>query len=317
MPPRAPSIGGSREQHSPPGPAMLRGATSVAVNALMVANSDAEAEDIDMVVVTYDMRCHGLSTFAGGEEQLSLGVMVADFVDVLRFVLEEVCPAGEAFVLGHSVGGSVVAHALADHKKETKGRVSGVILVDVVEGTAKMSLHYMNDFLRKRPGHFATVKEAQTWFLQHGGMRSAEGAAVSVPPLLTTATVGGECVFVWRTDLQKMEHVWGGWFDELDKKFVSLPYSKMLCLANADRLDTELTVAQMQGKFQFEIIGNNCGHYIMDDATATIAAKVRRFVKRIVVLTRKLHAVNMKAEMTASGGLHFNNATIPASRMPR
>lgn len=78
-----------------------------------------------------------------------------------------------------------------------------------------------------------------------------------------------------------MENVWDGWFVGLDDAFIALPFPKMLCLANIERLDTKLIVAQMQGKFQFEVMGNNCGHYIMDDAPSALAAKIQRFVKRI------------------------------------
>ena len=33
----------------------------------------------------------------------------------------------------------------------------------------------------------------------------------------------------------------------------------MLVLAGTDRLDKELTIAQMQGKFQFEVMGGGVG----------------------------------------------------------
>ncbi|CCW62758.1 unnamed protein product, partial [Phytomonas sp. EM1] len=119
-------------------------------------------------------------------------------------------------------------------------------------------------------------------------MRSAAGAAVSVPPLLREdpAHPGG---VVWRTNLAAMAGVWGEWFTGLDRAFVGLPVVKMLCLASAERLDTELMVAQMQGKFQLEVIGNGCGHYVMDDAPAELGSKIRRFVSRILTLSERLN----------------------------
>jgi protein phosphatase methylesterase 1 len=53
----------------------------------------------------------------------------------------------------------------------------------------------------------------------------------------------------WRTDLAKTQPFWEGWFGGLSKKFLSGRGGKMLLLAGTDRLDTELTIGQMQGTF--------------------------------------------------------------------
>ncbi|CCW70589.1 unnamed protein product [Phytomonas sp. Hart1] len=146
----------------------------------------------------------------------------------------------------------------------------------------------MPDFLARRPTTFTTEKDAQTWFLQHGGMHTADGAALSVPPLLRKDPLTG--LFVWRTNLLKMSKVWEGWFNDLDKAFVSLTMVKMLCLANTERLDKYLTVAHMQGKFQLEVFGNSCGHYIMDDAAVELGLKIKNLVNRITLLSEKLNS---------------------------
>ena len=44
------------------------------------------------------------------------------------------------------------------------------------------------------------------------------------------------------------EQYWPGWFQGLSSKFLSCSPAKMLLLAGIDRLDTDLTVGQMQGK---------------------------------------------------------------------
>lgn len=271
----------------------------------MVASAESQGDDMAMHVMTYDQRCHGRSTFAGGEEQLSIEVLMRDFLDVLQYAKKELHPESAFFVLGHSLGGAVVARALSSDKAALD-RISGVVLLDVVEGTAQLSLQHMSAFLRNRPNTFPEVKDAETWFLRMGGMHSPQGAEVSVPPLLCRSS--DPRLWQWRTDLRKMEGVWDEWFTGLDEAFVSLPCAKMLCTANAERLDKALTVAQMQGKFQFEVIGNGCGHYLMDDATATVVAKVRRFVKRNEVLAQKLRLMNKHL----SG--QMNNTTVPANR---
>jgi protein phosphatase methylesterase 1 len=40
---------------------------------------------------------------------------------------------------------------------------------------------------------------------------------------------------------------WEGWFKGLSKLFLSTRMPKLLLLAGIDRLDKELTIAQMQG----------------------------------------------------------------------
>lgn len=55
----------------------------------------------------------------------------------------------------------------------------------------------------------------------------------------------------WRTDLAATQPFWEGWFTGLSKKFLSGRGGKMLLLAGTDRLDTELTIGQMQGMFLF------------------------------------------------------------------
>jgi hypothetical protein len=58
-------------------------------------------------------------------------------------------------------------------------------------------------------------------------------------------------------DLTKREIKWRGWFPDLSKKIYDLTCPKMLLLAGIDRLDKELTVRQMQGKFTRLITLNN------------------------------------------------------------
>ncbi|KPI90876.1 hypothetical protein ABL78_0109 [Leptomonas seymouri] len=270
------------------------------------ATSAASADNMDMYILTYDQRCHGQSTFAGGEDHLEMEVLMEDFLSFLRYAKQTLFPHSNFFPMGHSLGGSVVARAL-NGNRAAQERISGVFMIDIVEGTAQMSLAHMSEYLKRRPSCFPSVEDAEAWFLHFGGMQSPQGAAVSVPPLLKQNPETK--LWHWRTDLRKMESVWGGWFTGLDEAFVSLPCAKMLCTANAERLDKALTVAQMQGKFQFEVMGNGCGHYVMDDATAMLAAKVCRFVKRNEVLVQKLQQLNMRIPK------QHNTTTSPPDRM--
>ena len=67
--------------------------------------------------------------------------------------------------------------------------------------------------------------------------------------------------YVWRTDLVASKSHWVGWFTGLTTTFLNLNVKKQLMLAGSERMDKELTIAQMQGKFSMVVI-DNCGHVI-------------------------------------------------------
>ena len=53
------------------------------------------------------------------------------------------------------------------------------------------------------------------------------------------------------------------WFNGLSTKFISAKAAKLLVLAGADKLDTPLMIAQMQGKFQLSVV-QNVGHCLQE-----------------------------------------------------
>lgn len=55
-----------------------------------------------------------------------------------------------------------------------------------------------------------------------------------------------------------------GWFTGLSNLFLSVKVPKLLLLAGTDRLDKDLTIAQMQGKFQLVVLPA-VGHVIQED----------------------------------------------------
>lgn len=67
--------------------------------------------------------------------------------------------------------------------------------------------------------------------------------------------------YTWRIDLSKSEQYWSGWFENLSAKFLDLCVPKLLLLASIDGLDRALTVGQMQGKFQLQVLAR-CGHAV-------------------------------------------------------
>jgi protein phosphatase methylesterase 1 len=57
----------------------------------------------------------------------------------------------------------------------------GIIVIDVVEGTAMESLSAMQSFLRSRPTHFKSIQNAIEWCVRSGQIRNIESAKVSMP----------------------------------------------------------------------------------------------------------------------------------------
>lgn len=76
--------------------------------------------------------------------------------------------------------------------------------------------------------------------------------------------------FEWKCDLIKTQPFWMGWFKGMNKAFLDVRLPKILCLAAPDRMDTEMTIAQMQGKFKMVVV-NNVGHVIQEDSPKEFA----------------------------------------------
>lgn len=97
---------------------------------------------------------------------------------------------------------------------------------------------------------------------------SASTTSAPTPPLPPTThdnphsrSVTNDKKYTWRIDLSKSEQYWSGWFENLSSKFLDLHVPKLLLLASIDGLDRALTVGQMQGKFQLQVLAR-CGHAV-------------------------------------------------------
>lgn len=85
--------------------------------------------------------------------------------------------------------------------------------------------------------------------------------------------------YTWRIELSKTEKYWEGWFKGLSNLFLSCPVPKLLLLAGVDRLDRDLTIGQMQGKFQMQVLPQ-CGHAVHEDAPDKVAEALATFMIR-------------------------------------
>ncbi|KAJ8436425.1 hypothetical protein Cgig2_013466 [Carnegiea gigantea] len=105
-------------------------------------------------VVAMDLRGHGKST-TDNDRDLSIETLCSDVLAVLNTMYGEFPPA--IVLIGHSMGGSVAVHVAA---KKTLPSLAGLVVVDVVEGTALASLIHMQKILSSRMQHFATIDKA-------------------------------------------------------------------------------------------------------------------------------------------------------------
>ena len=114
-------------------------------------------------------------------------------------------------------------------------------------------------------------------------IRNTISARISVPSLLyldtSLASSNATKQWTWRTDLAATQPYWQGWFTGLSKKFLDAKGGKLLLLAGTDRLDTELMIGQMQGKYQLQVFPE-AGHFVHEDQAEKTAMVVADFYRR-------------------------------------
>ncbi len=109
-----------------------------------------------------DMRGHGDSK-TNNDENLSSETQADDVVAVVKHIFGTDPPP--IVLVGHSMGGAIAVHAAAT---EQLPMIAGLIVIDVVEGTAMEALASMQSFLRSRPKHFQSLEQAIEWrYIEH------------------------------------------------------------------------------------------------------------------------------------------------------
>lgn len=265
-----------------------------------------------------DFRGHGDSR-TNDDDDLSAETMATDIGNVLTKLYEDSPEAPNILLMGHSMGGAIAVHI--GHMRLVPSLV-GIVVIDVVEGTALESLQSMQSFLRSRPNYFKSIPNAIEWCVRSGQIRNIESAKVSMPgqiincttkqlatselPLKITESPSGIAnpnsipedteeapvenkfqapadvnakQYTWRIDLSRSEKWWKGWFEGLSDKFLDIPIPKLLILAGIDNLDKKLTIGQMQGKFQLEVLART-GHAVHEDQPHHVAETLASYLIR-------------------------------------
>ncbi|KAG8949765.1 Protein with carboxyl methyl esterase activity [Tulasnella sp. 424] len=210
---------------------------------------------------------------------LSIERLTEDFVQLIKKVYPDPAEAPSLLLLGHSMGGTVLVRA-CPVLQAAKYRVSGVIVLDVVEGSALEAMPLMHGLLASRPAGFDSLEEAIEWHLSNRTIRNPTSARVSVPSMFVESTdYRSEHKYVWRAPLQLTAPYWTGWFTGLSASFLAVRAARLLILAGTDRLDKTLMIGQMQGKFQQEVLAD-VGHMLHEDGPEKIATILVEFWKR-------------------------------------
>ncbi|KIJ62961.1 hypothetical protein HYDPIDRAFT_135455 [Hydnomerulius pinastri MD-312] len=239
-------------------------------------------------VLAFDARRHGKTTSTESDENLSMDVLVEDFCAFIQTVFPDPATAPVLMLVGHSMGGSVVVRT-CPKIQELKYVISGVAVLDVVEGTAVEALPHMHALLNTRPEGFDSVEEAIEWHINTQTISNPLSARLSIPsilvpgdsPLAPRTSANERYAWRWRTPLRSTAPYWDSWFTSLSPLFLALKSARLLVLAGAERLDTPLMVGQMQGKFWLEVMsGRGVGHLVHEDDPTRLAEILCEFWKR-------------------------------------
>nr|ODN99978.1 protein phosphatase methylesterase 1 [Cryptococcus depauperatus CBS 7855] len=296
----------ARQQSNPNGTVLIchHGGGASAMSFATLAREVKNASRGEMGVLASDCRGHGKTMTKGPKEadtDLSHNTLLTDFIALLETVFPSAKESPDLLLLGHSMGAAPVLSAIPILQQ--KGyTIPGVVILDVVEGTAIESLPLMNSIISKRPKSFKSVVDAIHWHVASKSIRNPESARVSVPHIIVPDKndFGDRTKVpqVWRTDLMGTEPYWAEWYNGLSKRFLEAKCAKLLVLAGQERLDKELMVGQMQGKFQLEVM-KDVGHYLHEDNPAALASTLVTFWRRntrVLALPPKIGAPHNKSE---------------------
>uniref|UniRef100_A0A1I7ZWP2 Protein phosphatase methylesterase 1 n=1 Tax=Steinernema glaseri TaxID=37863 RepID=A0A1I7ZWP2_9BILA len=236
-------------------------------------------KNVECQVVAPDLRGHG-ETQTSDNYNLSVDQQLTDIKNIYHGIFPQQDNFPHCIIVGHSMGGALAVHAC---ERELIPNTFALSVIDVVEGTAVAALKQMRTVLLSRPRDFPDERSAIDWACKTSACRNLRQARVSMPSQLKASSHHG---LTWKIDLSRTEPHWPAWFDGLSQKFLKCKPTKMLILANVDRLDKDLTVAQMQGKFQ-QVVVPNCGHAVHEDAPQEVANLFVSLLHRYKVILEK------------------------------
>jgi protein phosphatase methylesterase 1 len=233
-------------------------------------------------IISFDFRGHGFNTQTPSND-LSEKTLINDTIEVLNHVHEKY-PDENLVIVGHSMGGSIATKTCCtilreeEKYKELYKKMQGLMVIDVVEGTAMDALPFMENIVNNRPERFNSIQKGIEYMYKSGTIKNLDSARISVPPLLREDVNNkGVKTYVFKTNLMESKPYWNEWFIGLTKAFLSCNIPKTLMLAGIERMDKDLTIAQMQGKYKLSIL-RGVGHIMHEDKPEEVMKVIKDFI---------------------------------------
>ncbi|CAG9331534.1 unnamed protein product [Blepharisma stoltei] len=219
----------------------------------------------------FDFRAHGHNQLSESEYQLDVDTLINETLSVMDYI-RSITDNHQIILVGHSMGGAIASKAALEDHKRGKG-VMGLIVLDVVEGSAIDALPHMDNIISQRPRTFQSLEQAIQWAVNSNTVKNIESARISMP----AQVVEENGIWRWRTDLAMTRQYWEGWFRGMNNAFLGVVGPKQLMIAGSDRTDRQMMIAQMQGKFKHTVLFG-VGHTVHEDAPEQFAEQVRIFI---------------------------------------
>ncbi|KAF9182796.1 Protein with carboxyl methyl esterase activity, partial [Haplosporangium sp. Z 27] len=179
----------------------------------------------------------------------------------------------ELFLVGHSMGGSVVTEVAT---RELVPNISGFAVLDMQEVYKSTGPNNIRLWCETRPAVCENVEQAIQWGMAASIIRNPESARVSFPGMVKRSPT--DSTYTWRTDLLASEHLWLTWFDRLNEKFLSAKPKKLLILGGHGFFDDEMKAAHEQNRFKYSIFTDS-GHAVQEDDPVRMAKELVEFWK--------------------------------------
>mmetsp|Transcript_27412 Transcript_27412/g.27033 ORF Transcript_27412/g.27033 Transcript_27412/m.27033 type:complete len:126 (+) Transcript_27412:198-575(+) len=106
---------------------------------------------------SFDFCCHGISRKTD-EEKLDVDSLVSEALSVLNHIRQQ-NPHSKIIIIGHSMGAAIASRAALSYQAQGY-RVSGLILIDMVEGRAFEAFSNNEARINGMPKSFDRIKDA-------------------------------------------------------------------------------------------------------------------------------------------------------------